>query len=77
MTSTEQTDVIYINLVQWLSNFFKISTLRSPKIFFYYSRSLGMNLHTKSSEELEKRLSCPQMSNKAIYQKSTTSLRSP
>ena len=25
--------------MQWFSNFFKISTLRSPKIFFYHSRS--------------------------------------
>ena len=43
------------NLMQWFSNFLKITTLRSPKIFFYHGPLfLSMNFNTKSSEEQKK-----------------------
>ena len=45
----------------WFINLCKISTLRSPKIFFYHSRPLflSINFLAKSSEEQKERSSHP------------------
>ena len=39
---------LYYAIDQWFSNFFKISTLRSPKIFCYHSRLVGNEITTHS-----------------------------
>ena len=56
-------------LEQWFSNFFEISTLRSPKIFSitHDSLFLSINFRAKSSKVKKKRSLCLQMSKQAQF----------
>ena len=56
-----------IDVDQWFSNLFEISTFRSPKLFSltHGPLFLSINFHAESSKEQKKRSSRPQMFNQA------------